>query len=131
MKHEDMRAGGPRTQDFHPQNAIALKKVDFANAGNNKNSEQRNKASRVRGPPVRMPSVPSRLEMKQSAETYVRAGPRVAAARRPPLWRTQPCSPKPTQRRLRAPELPVHRFVPSADPSVIIPDLSSDTIKSQ
>jgi hypothetical protein len=26
VKHEDMRAGGPRTQDFHPQNAIAMKK---------------------------------------------------------------------------------------------------------
>ena len=127
-----MRAGGPRTQDFHLQNAIALKKVDFANAGNNKNSEQRNKASRVRGPPVRMPPTPSRFEMKQSAKTFVIAGPGVTAARRPPpLWRTQPCSPKPTQRRLRAPELPVQRFVPSADPSVIIPDLSSDTIKSQ
>jgi len=24
VKGEDMRAGGPRTQDFHPQNAIAL-----------------------------------------------------------------------------------------------------------
>jgi hypothetical protein len=25
VKGEDMRAGGPRTQDFHPQNAIALR----------------------------------------------------------------------------------------------------------
>jgi hypothetical protein len=34
VKGEDMRAGGPRTQDFHPQNAIALEKVDFAKALN-------------------------------------------------------------------------------------------------
>jgi hypothetical protein len=80
VKHEDMRAGGPRTQDFHPQNAIAMKKVDFANTGNDKNSEQRNKASRVRGPPVRMSPAQSCFEMKRSGETAVRAGPGVTAA---------------------------------------------------
>jgi hypothetical protein len=29
VKGEDMRAGGPRTQDFHSQNAIALGMVEI------------------------------------------------------------------------------------------------------
>ena len=32
VQREDMRAGGPRTQDCHSQNTIALEKVDFAKA---------------------------------------------------------------------------------------------------